>query len=829
MLLHKKDVIMFSRIIKEKVMTGERENMAEKKKDKTAKPEREQKKKKASTKIKLPGIFTENLFVFPGISATFDITRESQKEALVESVKKNNLLFLGIPKKGKRQPKRLADIHNVGSIVKVRQMSELISGNGYKVTVEGIERGRTEKITGEKPFIFIEVNKVKSNGKEDKPFVEALRRDLLKTIENFARASGKIQPETVDMIRETGSLELVTDITTFGFIDNKDAKNHLLQTTDPSERAEYIKEYLERETDILQLEQTLAEKVKSGIDRSQKEYFLREQMNVIKKELGEKFDIGEESKKYYEQLEKLELEEDTRTKIEKEIKRLDFHHSGSPEISQIRNYLDLVFELPWGKVTKDNLSISKAKAILDREHYGMEKVKERITEFIAVRKLKSENNILNIKGPIMCLVGPPGVGKTSIAKSLAHALNRKYIRMSLGGVHDESEIRGHRRTYIGSLPGRFINAIRQTKTDNPLILLDEVDKLGRDFRGDPSSALLEVLDPEQNNNFRDNYLEVPYDLSKVLFITTANNWENIPAALYDRMEIVILSGYTREEKEEIAVRHIIPKQLEENGIKKGRLIFTRGSLRKIIQNYTAEAGVRELERMISKICRKAAIEYTEKNTKKITVKKDNVEKFLGKKKKRDGFSFSENLVGVANGLAWTSIGGNLLPIEVSIHDGKGNIELTGQLGNVMKESARLAYSFVKSNATLLGLDPLFYVDKDIHIHVPSGATQKEGPSAGVALTMALISAYTKKSLNNKTAMTGEITLRGKILAVGGIKEKLIAASRFKIKKVYIPHENEEDTDDLPESVKKTVEIVPVKTVYEIIKDNITPGTKKGKK
>jgi len=562
---------------------------------------------------------------------------------------------------------------------------------------------------------------------------------------------------------------------------------------------------------------TLSEKIRSEIEKSQKEYFLREQLRVIKGELGEKSEARIELDKYTEQLKKLEINQETRTKVEKEIKRLEVQQFGSPEISQIRNYLDLFFDLPWGKITKDNLSVDKAKIILDKEHYGMEKVKERIIEFIAVRKLKSDNNIMNIKGPILCLVGPPGVGKTSIAKSLAKAIDRKYVRISLGGVHDESEIRGHRRTYIGSMPGRFITAIKQVKTDNPLILLDEVDKLGRDFKGDPSSALLEILDPEQNNNFRDNYLEVPYDLSKVLFITTANTWDTIPHALLDRMEIVEISGYTQEEKTEIGIRHIIPKQMEENGIEKKMLSFNKESVGEIIQNYTAEAGVRGLEKRIAKICRKVAIEINKGNTEKIRITKNNLQDFLGKKRRNSKNSKTEEIVGVVNGLAWTAVGGNVLPIEVSVLEGKGNLELTGQLGDVMKESAKLAVSIVRSKAIELGLEPSFYQKNDIHIHVPEGATPKEGPSAGAALTMALISACTGKAVNNKIAMTGEITLRGKILPVGGIKEKVIAAARFGMEKVMIPEDNKDDLDEIPESVKKSLEIITVKKIDEVIK------------
>jgi len=770
--------------------------------------------------VEMPVVADKELLVFPGMSVSFDLVRDSQKMSVYKAYEKNKIVFLTSTKGYVKSTLELDDLYKNGCIVKLRQIGDYPGGNAIKIVAEGLCRGKILSITQKSPYITANIEKVEEINSSTVLIEKAYKNNILQSLEKYITFSGKATSDFFDTADEIDSLNLFTDLVT-SFIGMPFRKKHeLLETQDCYSRAEIIKTFLEEEISILYYEKTLHEKTKSKLEKQQKEYYLKEQIKTFKKELGEGIDGKDESEKYLEQLSALNVDDETRTKIRKEIERLDLHHAGSPEISNLRSYLDLVFDLPWGKMTQDNLSVVKAKKILDREHYGMEKVKERITEFIAVRSIKAQKGNMDIKGPILCLAGPPGVGKTSIAKSLASALNRKYIRMSLGGIRDEAEIRGHRRTYIGSQAGRLITAIKQADTDNPLILLDEIDKLGSDFRGNPAFALLEVLDPEQNKNFRDNYLEIPYDLSKVLFITTANNWDAIPHALFDRMEIVHIPGYTEEEKTEIAIRHIVQKQLKENGINKDLLKFTRAGIQEIIRNYTAEAGVRELERQISRICRKVAIEYSMDNSIKVKIEQKNIEKYLGKNKISTEFSFKEDTPGVVNGLAWTSVGGKILPIEVSIFEGKGNLELTGQLGDVMKESARLAFSYIKSNAQKLGLDPLFYQNKDLHIHVPSGATQKEGPSAGTALTMALISAFTNKAVSSKIAMTGEITLRGKILPVGGVKEKLIAAARFKIDKVFIPYENKIDIDEIPESVKKKFKIIPVNTIEEIIKETL---------
>jgi ATP-dependent Lon protease len=766
--------------------------------------------------IEIPMIPIMNMVVFPGVSAAFDVTRESQKLVIKQAWEKDGYLFIGSIKPGKKNRIDPTDICDTGSIVMLRQTTELPTGNGFKVLVEGVSRAQVNEYVRKEPYAIVKAKKVISSGNEGDTAKEAQKRDLIRAMEGYAALSGKIQPDFFDTLHGIDNLSLLVDMIAANIPIPFEKRFLFLETYNASERAILLRDFLEEETQIMFYERELGDKVRSQIDKTQKEYYVREQIRILREEVGDKADFTGEAERYLQQLQKLKVIEETRTKIEKEIKRLDVQQQGSPEISYIRNYLDLFFDLPWGKTTKENLSIAKARKILDQDHYGMEKVKERILEFIAVRKLKTDQNISDIKGPILCLVGPPGTGKTSIAKSLSRAMGRKYIRMSLGGVHDESEIRGHRRTYIGSLPGRFISAIKQAKTDNPLILLDEVDKIGKDFRGDPASALLEVLDPEQNNNFRDNYLEVPYDLSKVLFITTANLYETIPSALLDRMEVVNLSGYTQEEKTQIAIKHIIPKQLRDHGLDRKKLIFTKSAVLEIIQEYTEEAGVRDLERKISKVCRKSAIEFSENNVQRLTIKVADLHRYLGHGNKPDSFSFSEAQIGVVNGLAWTAFGGKLLPIEVSLMEGSGKLELTGQLGEVMKESAKLAYTYTRSNFQTLGLEKEFYKDKDIHIHVPAGATPKEGPSAGIALTMALISAVTGKAVSNKMAMTGEITLRGKVLVVGGIKEKLIAADRFGMKKVLIPYDNAVDIEELPESVRNNLQIVPVKTLDEVI-------------
>ncbi len=762
----------------------------------------------------MPMIPLKGLCVYPGISLSFDVVREGSKLALKNSEREGEFIFVGSQKNIHENWPEIDQINEIGCIVKIRQIIEI--PNGFKVIAEGHSRGKIKNCIEKAPFYIVEVEELSTNEDYEDSFFQAYKRTLVVALENYGVLSGKITPDMVMALRNVESLSLLCDMITsnlnFSFRD----KQKILEQLDVIERAKAVIALVEKEAEIAFIEKGIIEKVRSAIDKGQKDYFLREQIKVIQEELGDKIGVQEETAKYTEQLNKLNIKEEIKTKIAKEIQRIAYQPMGSPEWSSLRTYLENVFELPWGKQTKDNLEIPQARKILDKDHYGLEKVKERILEFLAVRKLKIESGVSGSKGPILCLVGPPGVGKTSIAKSLAQALGRKYIRMSLGGVHDEAEIRGHRRTYIGSMPGRFIQAMKQAGTDNPLILLDEIDKLGKDYRGDPSSALLEVLDPEQNNTFRDHYIEVPYDLSNVLFITTANTWETIPQALLDRMEIVSLSGYTQEEKVEIAVRHIIPKQISENALKKSNISFTREAVLDIIQFYTRESGVRELERQISKVCRKVAMLMGETGVKKVSVTDKKLEEMIGKKIFRHDLAFTTDQIGVATGLAWTPFGGDTLSIEVTLMDGTGKIELTGQLGDVMQESARIAISYVRSHCEELGLDKDVIPKKDIHIHVPAGATPKDGPSAGITLTTALVSVFTGKSVKYNIAMTGEMTLRGRVLPIGGLKEKLIAAVRAGIDTVIIPAENKNDLEELPQSVREQLAIYPVTTIEEVL-------------
>lgn len=772
---------------------------------------------------RIPMVLLKDLSVFPGISVSFDVARESSVIAVRTASQGNGLIFVVNGNADLNPEGILYDIPEAGCIVKIRQSIELPSGSGFKVVAEGIARGTVIRYLQKSPFYLVEAVVTGRGGNlHNDETLEAHRRTLLKAVEIYGSASGNVTPEMVETLWNISSLSLLVDTVASNLHIHEEERQKILETIDELKRSEYVKRLIEKETEIAFIEKSLMDKVRVAIDKGQKEYFLREQIKVIQEELGDKTGTAEEIEKYYEMLEGLKCGADTAIKLRKEIQRLSVQPSGSPEGAQIKNYLDTVFDLPWGKITEDRLSIAQARKILNRDHYGMEKVKERILEFLAVRKLKSDNSIKDIKGPILCLVGPPGVGKTSIAKSLSQALGRKYIRMSLGGVRDEAEIRGHRRTYIGSMPGRFIQAMKQAGTDNPLILLDEIDKLGSDYRGDPSSALLEVLDSEQNHTFRDHYLEIPYNLSQVLFITTANNWETIPQALADRMEMVFLSGYTEEEKVEIAIKHIVNKTVKDNALKKSEITFTRAGVRDIIRFYTRESGVRELERQIAKVCRKAAIKVAEGDTSRIAVTSGSLEGFLGKKLYRHDVAFDIDQIGVATGLAWTPYGGDTLAIEIELMDGTGKIELTGQLGDVMRESAKIAISYVRSHCREFGVDSNFDSKTDIHIHVPAGAIPKDGPSAGITLATALVSSVTHKPVDHRVAMTGELSLRGRVLPIGGLKEKLIAAVRAGITKVIIPAENRMDLDDLPATVLSKLEIITVTSVEEVLRVALLP-------
>jgi len=789
-----------------------------------SKPSREEPSEADGLILTLPMIPLRGLTVFPGVSLTFDIARDKSRKAVQEALDGNQMVFLTAQKDLSQDWPAPDEIFPTGCVARIRQVLEMPNGETMKLLVEGRNRAVLQKVTQEEPCYKVEVQTVSAQvpaGQET--FLEAHRRHLLKSFERYAVSTSRIPPDVLLVLSNLRDSSQSAD-TVAGHLNlHVLEKQKLLETIDVLERVQILIELIDREQSIAEIEKDISDKVRATIEKNQKEYYLREQMKAIQSELGEQEGSQQEQDHYLRQLERLPLPDEIKAKVKKDINRLSRMPAGYPEGSVLRSYMDLLFEMPWGNTDKERLDIARARKILDRDHYGLEKVKERILEYLAVRKLRQEAGETSFKGPILCLVGPPGVGKTSIAKSVAQALGRKYVRMSLGGVRDEAEIRGHRRTYIGAMPGRIINAIRQVGRDNPLVLLDEIDKLGNDFRGDPSSALLEVLDPEQNNSFRDHYLEIPYDLSRVLFITTANTTETIPQALLDRMEVVHLSGYTEEEKIEIAKRHLLPNQLKQNALKKNQLSVSRDGLRAIIGWYTREAGVRQLERELAHVCRRAAILITEQANTKVKVSEKNIEELIGKRKFRYEKAQESDQVGVATGLAWTWAGGDTLTIEVNVMPGSGKLELTGQLGDVMKESARAAVTYIRSQAEALHIDGRFATDKDIHIHVPEGATPKDGPSAGITLATALASALSGRAVRRNVAMTGEITLRGRILPIGGLKEKVIAANRAGLDTVLIPTENERDIVDIPMTVRSKISLIPVAEMKEVFARAILPA------
>ncbi|MCK9253979.1 MAG: endopeptidase La [Clostridiales bacterium] len=789
-----------------------------------SKPSREEPSEADGLILTMPMIPLRGLTVFPGVSLTFDIARDKSKKAVQEALDGNQLVFLTAQKDLTQDWPAPDEIFPTGCVARIRQVLEMPNGETMKLLVEGRNRAMLQKVTQEEPCYKVEVQTVSAQvPASQKTFLEAHRRHLIKSFERYAVSTSRVPPDVLLALNNLRDASQSAD-TVAGHLNlHIQEKQKLLETIDVLERVQILIELIDREQSIAEIEKEISDKVRATIEKNQKDYYLREQMKAIQSELGEQEGSQQEQDHYLRQLDRLPLPDEIKAKVKKDINRLSRMPAGYPEGSVLRSYMDLLFEMPWGNTDKERLDIARARKILDRDHYGLEKVKERILEYLAVRKLRQEAGETSFKGPILCLVGPPGVGKTSIAKSVAQALGRKYVRMSLGGVRDEAEIRGHRRTYIGAMPGRIINAIRQVGRDNPLVLLDEIDKLGNDFRGDPSSALLEVLDPEQNNSFRDHYLEIPYDLSRVLFITTANTTETIPQALLDRMEVVHLSGYTEEEKIEIAKRHLLPNQLKQNALKKNQLSVSRDGLRAIIGWYTREAGVRQLERELAHICRRAAILITEQANTKVKVSEKNIEELIGKRKFRYEKAQESDQVGVATGLAWTWAGGDTLTIEVNVMPGSGKLELTGQLGDVMKESARAAVTYIRSQAEALHIDGRFATDKDIHIHVPEGATPKDGPSAGITLATALASALSGRAVRRNVAMTGEITLRGRILPIGGLKEKVIAANRAGLDTVLIPTENERDISDIPQTVRSKINLIPVAEMKEVFARAILPA------
>ena len=754
--------------------------------------------------IRLPLLALRGLNVFPGMLLTFDVERAASLGALSAAAKRDQMIFLAAQKDLTVDLPEAEDIYRVGTVCRIRQQLRQPQGGMCRVMVEGLYRAESLGVHTDPKGYSALVRALPE--KEEHPGAartEALLRSCVSLFQEYLQLNPEMPGEQILNVLGNPKPGYVSDYIAQNVHFRMEEKQQLLEETGPTRRLALLIRMLSKELDVLSIEKELNDQTQEAMNRGQREYYLREEMKIIQAELGED-GMADDFDEYRQRIEKLDASEEVRAKLKKELGRLQKQPFGSAEAAVIRGYLDACLELPWGKTTQETVDIAKARKILDDEHYGLQKVKERILEYLAVKQLSPE-----IKGGLLCLVGPPGTGKTSIAMSVAHATNRKLVRVSLGGIHDEAEIRGHRKTYIGSMPGRIIAGIQQAGSCNPLMVLDEIDKLGSDYRGDPSAALLEALDPEQNAAFRDHFLELPFDLSKVFFITTANDVSTIPRALLDRMEVIELSSYTDEEKLQIAKRHLIPKQRKKHGLKAVQLKLDDAAIREIIRSYTRESGVRQLERQIASVCRKAASGIAEGKFKSLSVKPNRLEELLGPAKFKPDALRTRPEIGLVRGLAWTAVGGEVLDVEVSVVPGSGKLELTGNLGDVMKESARAALTYIRSRAELLGLDPDFHKNSDIHIHFPEGAVPKDGPSAGITVTIALISALTGTPVRSDVAMTGEITLRGRVLPIGGLREKTMAALRAGVKTVIIPAENEPDLAEIDQTVREKLRFVPV--------------------
>ena len=760
----------------------------------------------------MPLLPLRGIVVFPYMILHFDVGRIKSIKAIEEAMLKEQTIFLVAQKDPNNEDPTFDEINVYGTIARIKQLLRL-PGDTIRVLVEGIERAKVINFTQNDPFYTADVMNLKSmslqSGKTD---IQALARQVIEHFENYAKLSSKISPDATLSITNIKDISRLPDVIASNLEISIEQKQTILEELSPKKRLRMLLDLLAKENEILEIEKNITTKVRQRMDKNQKEYYLREQIKVIQKELGDSDDMASEVEEYREKIEDAGLPEEVKKKVLKEVDRLSRMQTSSAESGVIRTYLDTVLELPWNKKTEEKLDISHAAEILDRDHYGLEKVKERILEYLAVRKMKN-----GLHGPIICLSGPPGVGKTSIAKSIAESLNRNYVRMSLGGVRDEAEIRGHRRTYVGAMPGRIINALKQAGSANPLILLDEIDKMSDDYKGDPASAMLEVLDAEQNKDFRDHYLEIPFDLSDVMFLTTANYKGNIPKPLLDRMEIIDISGYTEDEKMKIASRYLAPKQLTLHGVEPPLVSFEESAIREIIVHYTREAGVRTLERQIATVIRKATKQIVTGEKKKVRITKNTIKGYLGARIYLYDTTTEVDEIGIARGLAWTSVGGETMPIEVNLMPGEGRLELTGQLGDVMKESAHIARSFIRSVAEEYGIDADFHKKFDMHIHVPEGAIPKDGPSAGITMATAMISAITHIPVRKNIAMTGEITLRGRVLPIGGLKEKVLAAHRAGVDTILIPMENKKDIEEIPENVRKALKLIPVSHMDDVIK------------
>jgi len=764
------------------------------------------------TPVTIPALALRGLTVFPGMSIHFDVGREPSMKALEKAMTTAQPIFLATQRDLTVEKPRESDLYEYGTIAAVRQILRM-PGNNVRVMVEGTARGRLIEVLAYEPHMIAVVEELPTveSAPRNTSRTEALVRQTYELFERCTELSPKLTPEIYLKVLTSSDPGYIADYIAQNIPMRVSDKQLILGELRPVRRLEQMCRILRREVNILEAEEELEGKLQEQVAGDQRDYYLREQLKVIKRELGESENGDDEISEYRQKVAQAKLSDEVREKLEKEIRHLEKQPFGSSEGAVIRGYLDVCLEMPWNKKTKERVSVAAVRKTLDADHFGLEKVKQRILEFVAVKQLAPD-----LKGQIICLVGPPGVGKTSIAMSVAKAMNRKLARISLGGIHDEAEIRGHRKTYVGAMPGRIMAAIRQAGSKNPLLLLDEIDKLGSDHRGDPASALLEVLDGEQNATFRDHFLELPFDLSDVMFITTANTVDTIPRPLLDRMEVIEISSYTDEEKLEIARRHLLPKELKRHGLTKTKLKVSDDAIRQIISGYTRESGVRVLERKLATLCRKAAMKLVEGTVKQINITENDLEEFLGVRRYHPEKLAETDPVGVVNGLAWTQVGGELLEVEVNVVPGSGKVELTGNLGDVMKESARAALSYIRSRAVQLGLPEDFYEKKDIHVHFPEGAVPKDGPSAGIAITTAMVSALTGTPVRRDVAMTGEVTLRGRVLAIGGLREKTMAALRNGIRTVIIPKENEKDLEEIDQTVRAALTFVPVEQVDEVL-------------
>ncbi|MCM3717032.1 endopeptidase La [Fictibacillus phosphorivorans] len=758
----------------------------------------------------LPLLPLRGLLVYPTMVLHLDVGREKSIQALEKVMLDDQMIFLSTQKEVSIEDPAEEEIYNIGTLSKVNQMLKLPNGT-IRVLVEGIQRGKITSFMDEKTHVEVEIE-LTEEVVEKEAETEALMRAVLTQFEQYINLSKKVTPETLASVQDITEPGRLADVISSHLSLKIKEKQKILEIFNVKERLEHLLAILNNEKEVLGLEKKIGQRVKKAMEKTQKEYYLREQMKAIQKELGDKEGKMGEVTSLKERIEASDMPENVMEIAKKELDRYEKMPNSSAESSVIRTYIEWLVNLPWKQETVDNLDITHAETVLNEDHYGLEKVKDRVLEYLAVQKLTN-----SLKGPILCLVGPPGVGKTSLARSIARAIGRNFVRISLGGIRDEAEIRGHRRTYVGAMPGRLIQGMKKAGTVNPVFLLDEIDKMSSDFRGDPSSAMLEVLDPEQNSTFSDHYIEESYDLSKVMFVTTANSLSTIPGPLLDRMEVISIAGYTEVEKLHISKNHLIPKQLKEHGLKKSQIQFKDDCILKLVRNYTREAGVRNLERQIAGLCRKAAKQIVSTEKKKVIFSGKNIEDYLGKPRFRFGQAELEDQIGAATGLAYTTAGGDTLSIEVALSPGKGKLILTGKLGDVMKESAQAALSYVRTKVEELGIAPDFYEKTDIHIHVPEGATPKDGPSAGITIATALVSALTKRPVRRDVGMTGEITLRGRVLPIGGLKEKSLSAHRAGIKTIILPKENEKDIEEIPETVKEGLSFILVSHLDEVLK------------